>query len=116
MRHDERRTSPSTPDRSGAVVTMSSFRCPACERGVCDVMQPVMVVGGGRLRPATHSEAKSQEKRELFVWELTQLPGRGKEGLASYLAEGQTTGASTAEGVLISCSCGHLFADIPPDS
>jgi hypothetical protein len=79
-------------------------------------MQPVMVVGGGRLRPATHSEAKSQEKRELFVWELTQLPGRGKEGLASYLAEGQTTGASTAEGVLISCSCGHLFADIPPDS
>jgi hypothetical protein len=74
-----------------------------------------MVVGGGRMRPATHAEAVSQEQRELFVWELTQLPGRGEEGVASYLAEGQANGASMADGVLISCSCGHLFADIPPE-
>ena len=75
-----------------------------------------MVVGGGRLRPATDNEVKSQEQRELFVWELTQLPERGKEGLASYLAGDQADRASAGDGVFISCTCGHMFADIPPDS
>jgi len=73
-----------------------------------------MVASGGQLRPVTEGEVSELAKRDLVSWELTRLPGLGTEGLARFLAEGGAPGATTAEGFLITCTCGHLFLNELP--
>jgi hypothetical protein len=75
------------------------------------VPRPAMVVSGGKLRPAAEGEISELAKRDIMPWELTRVPGRGKEGLERFLAEGEPPGSSAAEGFLITCTCGHLFLD-----
>jgi len=50
----------------------------------------------------------------VVSWEPIRLPGLGKEGLAEFLAGNSGPGATTAEGFLITCTCGHLFLDELP--
>jgi hypothetical protein len=73
-----------------------------------------MVVSGGKLRPATDEEVAALGQREVVSWELTRLPGIGTEGLAALLAEGDASAAT--EGLVITCTCGHLFLDELPRS
>lgn len=74
-----------------------------------------MVVSGGKLRPATEGEIAELGTRDLVSWEPVRLPGLGKEGLAQLLANSGAPGGSTAEGFLITCTCGHLFVDELPE-
>jgi hypothetical protein len=76
-----------------------------------------MVASGGQLRPATEGEISELQKRDMVAWELKRLTGLGTEGLARFLAESGAPGATTAEGFLITCTCGHLFLnELPPVS
>ena len=70
-----------------------------------------MVVAAGRLRTATKGEIADLETRDLVPWEPVRLPGLGKEGLARFLASGGASAATSAEGFLITCTCGHLFLE-----
>jgi hypothetical protein len=92
----------------------TSFRCPACDNGVCDLPRPAMVVSGGKLRPATAEEVSELGVRDVVSWEPIRLQGLGKEGLAQFLSAGSAPDATTAEGFLITCTCGHLFLDELP--
>jgi hypothetical protein len=73
-----------------------------------------MLVSRGRLHPAADGELPSVERRDAAGSGLRRLPGLGKEGLAHLLESGKANKA-TAEGLLITCSCGHLFLDELPN-
>jgi hypothetical protein len=96
------------------IAITASFRCPTCDQGVCDVPRPAMLVSRGRLHPASDGELSSVERRDVALSRLRRLPGLGKEGLA-HLLESGTANTTTAEGLLITCSCGHLFLDELPN-
>jgi hypothetical protein len=87
----------------------ASFRCPACDQGVCDVSRPALIVSGGALRPARKGERNAAGSR------LRRLPGLGKDGLAQLLERRPAAGSRPAEGLLITCTCGHLFLEEQPD-
>jgi hypothetical protein len=73
-----------------------------------------MVISGRELRPATKGEMTDFQVRDAASREPVRVPGLGKEGLAQLLANVGAPGASTAEGFLITCTCGHLFLDELP--
>lgn len=73
-----------------------------------------MVASGGEVRPATEAEIADLRVREVVSWEPIRLPGLGKEGLAQFLGQRGGSGATSAEGFLITCTCGHLFLDELP--
>ena len=72
------------------------------------------MASGGDVRPATEEEIAELRVRDVVSWEPIRLPGLGKEGLAEFLAGNGGPGATTAEGFLITCTCGHLFLDELP--
>jgi hypothetical protein len=77
-----------------------------------------MVVSGGKLRPATEGEVAELSVRDMVSWELVRLPGTGEEGLAAFLSDAGAAGGTgakpSAEGFLITCTCGHVFLDELP--
>jgi hypothetical protein len=89
--------------------TTAPFRCPACDQGVCDVSRPAMMVSAGSLRPATERQSQTAASR------LRRLPGLGKDGLAQLLDPAGAPGKRPVEGLLITCTCGHLFLEEQPD-
>jgi hypothetical protein len=97
------------------ITIMSSFRCPACDEGVCALPRPALVVSGGGLRPASEAEIAELKARGDASREPVRLSGSGKEGLEKLLSEGGAPGGASAEGFLITCTCGHLFLEqLPP--
>jgi len=73
-----------------------------------------LVVSGGKLRPATEGEIADLQVRDVVSWEPVRLPGSGKEGLAKFLSDGGVSSGTSADGFLITCTCGHLFVDELP--
>ena len=68
-----------------------------------------MIVSGGELRPAAN------RKRRPAASRLRRLPGLGKDGLAQLLERAQAPRKPSIEGLLITCTCGHLFLEEGPD-
>jgi len=96
--------------RKGHSIT-SSFTCPECDQGVCGLPSPALVISGGRLRPATDGEIAQQRGSGSLSRAPVRLPGSGKEGLAAFLSDDGAPGPGSAQGFLITCTCGHLFVD-----
>jgi len=72
-----------------------------------------MTVSDGKLRPAASGEDPPAAAGEIASWQLTRLPGLGREGLAELLANGGPS-RSAGAALVITCTCGHLFLGEPP--